>query len=115
MSADRLIHRYTHTHIRQLMSYELVYTSIHSSNIIYIYICVSVYVYKEVVCTLRIRFSISNSIGTAFGGIVHVTLASTHLLACRIPMMAAKEQPCTHLKSREATVRSTKLGGEERS
>ena len=33
MSADRLIHRYTHTHthIRQLMSYELVYTSIHSS------------------------------------------------------------------------------------
>ena len=29
MSADRQIH--THTHIRQLMSYELVYTSIHSS------------------------------------------------------------------------------------
>ena len=33
MSADTQIHRYTHTHthIRQLMSYELVYTSIHSS------------------------------------------------------------------------------------
>ena len=40
MSADRLIHRYTHTHthIRQLMSYELVYTSIHSS--INKYICI---------------------------------------------------------------------------
>ena len=33
MSADTQIH--THTHIRQLMSYELVYTSIHSSIIIY--------------------------------------------------------------------------------
>ena len=37
MSVDRLIHRYTHTHIRQLMSYELVYTSIHSSISLHYY------------------------------------------------------------------------------
>ena len=35
MSADRYTHTHTHTH--QLMSYELVYTSIHSSIIIILY------------------------------------------------------------------------------
>ena len=37
MSADRYTDTHTHTHIRQLMSYELVYTSIHSSIIGTIY------------------------------------------------------------------------------